>query len=121
MVSSFMYFLFFVNKFFKNLAYVDICCIASKRGILICNCLKISMNRANCLSLSFLDGTRGYGSIFSIFSSFLFSIFSSSFSFSIFFPFYSHSLYDASILHLRSRIRHVFVSDTLGYFIVIYQ
>jgi len=68
-----MYFLFFVSKFFKNLAYASICCIAFERGILFSNC-----------SLSFLGGTRGYERIFSILSSFLFTIFSSSFLFSIF-------------------------------------
>jgi len=84
MVYFSMYFLFFVNKFFKNLPYADICRIALEKEILISNCLKIYMKWANYLSLSFLDGTREYGRIFSTFYSFLFSIFSFFFSFSIF-------------------------------------
>jgi len=46
-------------------------CIALEKGILISNFLKISMNLANCFSLSYLVGTRGYERIFSTFSFFL--------------------------------------------------
>ena len=58
--------IFFVRISFMNFAYVGICSIASTKGILIYSRLKMSMNLANCLSLSFLEGFWGYGRLFNV-------------------------------------------------------
>ena len=66
--------------------------------MVICNFLKISRKRAKCRSLSFFDGTRGYGASFPVHetTSFFFSLASSLFvflspSFSLFFLFFIFS------------------------------
>ena len=84
------------SRSFKNLEYNGICCRASPKGMVISNFLKMSRKRARCHSLSFFDGTRGYGASFPVHetTSFFFSLASSLFvflspSFSLFFSFFS--------------------------------
>lgn len=84
-ISSSMYFFFFLCKSFKSLAYASICCIVLEKRIFLSNYLKISMKQENCFSLSFLEGTRGYGRTFCTFSSFLLSISPSLFHYLFFF------------------------------------
>jgi len=102
--------LFFVRSSFMNFAYVDICSIASTKGILICNRLKMSMNLANCLSLSFLEGFWGYGRLFNWGTCFSpFSLFLSSLVF--FFFFFFSFIYKLSFILF-------FLSLTLIFFIL---
>ena len=107
-----IYLLFLVSRSFKNFEQNDICCKASSKGIIISNFLKMSRKRAKCHSLSFLDGTRGYGAsfpehettsfFFSLANSF-FVFFSSSFSFfSSFFS--SFSFFSSSFIFFSQLI-----------------
>ena len=53
-----------LRKSFMNLVYKGICCKASLKGMVISSLLKMSRKRAKHCSLSFLDGTKGYGVFF---------------------------------------------------------
>ena len=55
-----MYFLFFIKISFMIFVYIGIYCNASPKGMMISNFLKISRKRAKYLSLSFVEGIKGY-------------------------------------------------------------
>jgi len=59
MLSLLIYFLFFVRRSFRNLAYKGIYCKASIKGMVISSLLKMSRNRAKYRSLFFFEGTKG--------------------------------------------------------------
>ena len=101
-VSHCMYRFFFVNMSFKNLAWSGIYRRASPKGKVISSFLKMLRNLAKCCSLSFLEGTNGYGTslpsaevislFFSLETSLLLFFFSSS-TFSFYFLIFLSSLF----------------------------